>query len=39
MARFYGLKIINGNITIREVPTLWKNTTENWLKENNYVTI
>lgn len=42
MARFYGLKIKNGEInpktgmswTINDVPKLWKNATQKWLNEN-----
>lgn len=34
MARFYGLKIKNGDLTIGEVPGLWKVLTEKWLKAN-----
>lgn len=34
MARFYGTKIKNEEMTIDEVPKLWKKATEKWLKEN-----
>lgn len=34
MAKFYGLKIKNGDLTIEEVPSLWKALTEKWLKAN-----
>lgn len=34
MARFYGTKIRNAEMTIDEVPKLWKKATEKWLKEN-----
>ena len=34
MARFYGTKIRNSEMTIDEVPKLWKKATEKWLKEN-----
>lgn len=34
MGRFYGIKIQNGYMTIKEVPKLWENSTKKWLKEN-----
>lgn len=34
MGRFYGIKILNKNITIEDVPNLWKKPTEKWLSEN-----
>ncbi len=34
MGRFYGIKILNGNIYIEDVPKLWKKQTEKWLSEN-----
>lgn len=34
MGRFYGEKILDGEMTIDEVPKLWKKSTEKWLKEN-----
>lgn len=34
MARFYGTKIKNGEMTIEEVPKLWRTITEKWLKNN-----
>lgn len=34
MGRFYGLKIKNGDMTLEEVPKLWKTATENWLLIN-----
>ena len=34
MGRFYGLKIRNGEITLGDVPRLWKKATEKWLSEN-----
>lgn len=34
MARFYGLKILSGELTIENVPKLWKTVTEKWLKAN-----
>ncbi len=34
MGRFYGIKILNEEITIDSVPTLWKKTTEKWLSQN-----
>lgn len=34
MAAFYGLKIIAGEMSVEDVPKLWKTMTEKWLKEN-----
>lgn len=34
MGRFYGLKILNEEMTIDKVPKLWRASTEKWLKEN-----
>lgn len=34
MGRFYGTKIKAGDMTINDVPKLFKKTTEKWLKEN-----
>ena len=34
MGRFYGVKILLGEMTIDEVPPLWKNSTEQWLLNN-----
>lgn len=34
MARFYGLKILAGELTVNDVPKLWKAVTEKWLKAN-----
>lgn len=34
MARFYGLKILAGTLTIEDVPKLWKTVTEKWIKAN-----
>lgn len=42
MGRFYGTKILSGEINARtgepwkleDVPRLWKNATERWLAEN-----
>lgn len=34
MGRFYGLKILNGDMTIEDVPSLWKKTTQDWLDKN-----
>lgn len=34
MGRFYGLKIRDGDMTIKDVPKLWVKVTEKWLKEN-----
>ncbi len=33
MAAFYGLKIIAGEMSVEDVPKLWKTMTEKWLKE------
>lgn len=32
MARFYGLKMLAGELTAEEVPRLWKTVTEKWLR-------
>lgn len=34
MGRFYGLKIKNGDMTLEEVPKLWRTATENWILIN-----
>lgn len=34
MGKFYGLKIKNGDMTIDDVPKLWRKSTEKWLSEN-----
>lgn len=34
MARFYGIKIKSGEMTLEEVPKLWRKITENWLEIN-----
>lgn len=34
MGRFYGLKIRANEMTLEEVPKLWKKATEKWLEEN-----
>ena len=34
MGRFYGLKILAGERTIKDVPALWRAVTEKWLREN-----
>lgn len=34
MGRFYGVKILNGDITIDEVPRLWKKAAQQWLDKN-----
>ena len=34
MGRFYGTQIQAGEMTIDDVPKLWKKSTEKWLKEN-----
>lgn len=34
MGRFYGLKVLNEEMTLEEVPKLWKKATQQWLNEN-----
>ncbi len=34
MGRFYGIKILNGDMKIEDVPKFWKKVTEKWLLEN-----
>lgn len=34
MGRFYGLKIRANDMSLKDVPKLWKAVTEKWLKEN-----
>lgn len=34
MARFYGMKIKNGEITLEDVPKLWKTITAKWLEDH-----
>lgn len=34
MGRFYGERIKSGEITLDEVPRLWKTITEKWIKNN-----
>lgn len=34
MGRFYGLKILNGDMTIEDVPRLWKKVTQDWINKN-----
>ena len=34
MGRFYGLKIRTGEMSLEDVPKLWKTATEKWLEEN-----
>lgn len=34
MGRFYGERIILEDITIEDVPKLWRAVTEKWLREN-----
>lgn len=34
MARFYGLRIRAGIMTLDEVPKLWRVRTEKWLEQN-----
>lgn len=34
MARFYGTKIKNGIMAIDQVPSRWREATEQWLADN-----
>ena len=34
MAKFYGLRVRAGIMTLEEVPKLWRTKTEQWLKEH-----
>lgn len=34
MGRFYGERITRGEITLDDVPKLWKAVTEKWLRNN-----
>ena len=34
MGRFYGIKILNNEISIDDVPILWKKVTQEWLSKN-----
>ena len=34
MGKFYGEKIIAGQMTIYQVPKYWRKKTEDWLAEN-----
>ncbi len=34
MGRFYGTMILNGVITMDNVPRLWKKVTQEWLDKN-----
>lgn len=34
MAKFYGLRIRTGVMTLEEVPKLWRTKTELWLEQN-----
>lgn len=34
MARFYGLRVRTGVMTLEEVPKLWRKKTELWLEQN-----
>lgn len=34
MGRFYGLKILNGEMTIDDVRAYWRQKVEKWLEEN-----
>ena len=34
MARFFGLKIKAGEMTLEDVPKLWKTMTEKWMEAN-----
>lgn len=34
MGRFYGLKIRAGEMSLEDIPKLWRTATEKWLEEN-----
>lgn len=34
MGKFYGLKIRNNEMALKDVPKLWRTVTEKWLREN-----
>lgn len=34
MARFYGTKILKGDITINNVPSRWRVETQQWIDKN-----
>ena len=34
MPKFYGIKIMNGELSIEDVPKLWRPATEKWLADN-----
>lgn len=34
MGKFYGLKIKNGDITVENVPKLWRKAVDQWLSGN-----
>ena len=34
MGQFYGIKILNKEMELVDVPKLWKAATEKWLSEN-----
>lgn len=34
MGRYYGLKIRMNEITLEQVPRLWKTMTEKWMEQN-----
>lgn len=34
MGKFYGIKILNRDMTIDDVPKLWKKATQQWLDKN-----
>lgn len=34
MGRFYGIKIKNNEMTVDDVPKLWKKVTQQWLDKN-----
>lgn len=34
MGRFYGIKIFNREMTIDDVPKLWKRATQQWMDKN-----
>lgn len=34
MSRFYGIKILKGDIAIKDVPKRWRAETQQWLDKN-----
>lgn len=34
MGRFYGIKILNGDMTIEDVPRLWREKAQLWILES-----